>query len=361
MSTLPSRLSSRLFPLRSPVAAGLLVALAAAPACKKASIKPAQDKGDLSQVVAQVGDETITVGDVQERINKQSPFIRARYTTLDKKKEFLDNLVRFEVMAGEAQKRGYDKDPEVQRVMKQQMISKFLQKDFESTIKVEDVPDAEVEKYYADHPEEFNKKDEVRVSEILVKDKAKADKAYAEAKAQPKGPAADPNKFRDLVTKYSEDEESKARGGDLTFFDKDSTAYPKPVVDAAFSLKEVGDVSTPVKTDKGFVILKLTQKRPGFSRPLAEVKRQIQQRLFRDTRTKKLDAFIADLKKNTKVDIHEDNLGKVVIENGMETGGGAGGLPNPHGGVPNPHALGNAAMPGAALPQQRTMLQGQKP
>lgn len=366
MSTLPARLSSRLFPLRSPVAAALLVALAAAPACKKASIKPAQDKGDLSQVVAQVGDETISVGDVQERINKQSPFIRARYTTLDKKKEFLDNLVRFEVMAGEAQKRGYDKDPEVQRVMKQQMISKFLQKDFESTIKVEDVPDADVEKYYADHPEEFNKKDEVRVSEILVKDKAKADKAYAEAKAQPKGTpaaAADPNKFRDLVTKYSEDEESKARGGDLTFFDKDSTAYPKPVVDAAFSLKEVGDVSTPVKTDKGFVILKLTQKRPGFSRPLAEVKRQIQQRLFRDTRTKKLDAFIADLKKNTKIEIHDDNLGKVVIENGMETGGGAGGIPNPHGGAPNPHAMGapGAAMPGAALPQQRTMLQGQKP
>jgi hypothetical protein len=33
-------------------------------------------------------------------------------------------------MAGEAQRRGYDKDPEALRVMKQQMISKFLQKDF---------------------------------------------------------------------------------------------------------------------------------------------------------------------------------------------------------------------------------------
>ena len=105
---------SGLSTLAPALAAALLVA---ATGCKKASIKPTQDKGDLSQVVAQVGDEVITVGDVQERINKQSPFIRARYTTLDKKKEFLDNLVRFEVMAGEAQKRGYDKDPEVQRVM----------------------------------------------------------------------------------------------------------------------------------------------------------------------------------------------------------------------------------------------------
>jgi parvulin-like peptidyl-prolyl isomerase len=270
-------------------------------------------------------------------------------------------------MASEAQKRGYDKDPEVQRVMKQQMISKFLQKDFESTIKVEDVPDADVEKYYKDHPEEFNKKDEVRVSEILVKDKPKADKAYAEAKALLKTAGADQKGFRDLVTKYSEDEESKARGGDLTFFDKDSTAYPKPLVEAAFKLAEVGELSPPFKTDKGWVVIKLTQKRPGFNRPLAEVKRQIQQRLFRDTRTKKLDAFIADLKKNTKIEIHDDNLGKVVIENGMESGvpGGLGAPPNPHAlGMPGGGPGMSPGMPGGmpgGMPPSRTLLQGQKP
>lgn len=324
-----------------------LVAAAAGTACKKGGkSKSSSEKGDVSQAVVEVGDSVISVGDVQERINKQSPFIRARYTTTEKKKEFLDNLIRFEVMANEAQKRGYDKDPEVVRVMKQQMISKFLQKDFESKLKVEDVPEADVEKYYKDHPEEFNKKDEVRVSEILVKDKAKADKAYAEAKAQPKTAGADQKGFRDLVTKYSEDEESKARSGDLTFFDKDSTVYPKPVVEGAFKLAEVGDVSPPIKTDKGFVILKLTQKRPGFNRPLAEVKRQIQQRLFRDTRTKALDAFIADLKKNTKIEYHEENLAKVVIESGVDSD--PHNMPNVPG-VPSPAA--SAPPPGTPAPR----------
>ena len=265
-------------------------------------------------------DNVITVGDVQERINKQSPFIRSRYTTLEKKKEFLDNLIRFEVMAAEAQKRGYDKDPEVIRVMKQQMISKFLQKDFESKLKVEDVPDADVEKYYAAHPEEFNRKDEVRVSQILLKDKAKADKVAAEVRALPKGPTADQKPFRDLVAKYSEDEDSKQRSGDLTFFDKDSVAYPKPLVDAAFKLAEVGDVAGPIKTDKGYHIIKLTQKKPGFTRPLAEVKRQIQQRLFRDLRTKSMDTFIADLRQKAKIDIYEDKLNKVLIDTGMNGG-----------------------------------------
>ena len=169
----------------------------ALPACKKTGARAsAAGSGDPSQVVAKVDDAVITVGDVQERINKQSPFVRARYTTNEKKKEFLDSLIRFEVMANEAERRGYDKDPEVLRVMKQQMISKFLQKDFESKLKVEDVPDADVEKYYKEHPAEFNQKDEVRVSEIVVKDKGKADKAYAEAQGAAQGRRADRRRTR---------------------------------------------------------------------------------------------------------------------------------------------------------------------
>ena len=293
------------------------------PACKKTKGKAKGGGGDPSQVVAKVDDAVITVGEVQDRINKQSPFVRARYTTNEKKKEFLDSLIRFEVMANEAERRGYDKDPEVLRVMKQQMISKFLQKDFESKLKVEDVPDADVEKYYKEHPAEFNQKDEVRVSEVVVKDKAKADKAYAEAKALPKTPTVVPTtpeqkQFKDIVSKYSDDEDAKQRGGDLGFFDKESTRYPKPIVEASFKLAEVGDVAQPIKTDKGWVVIRLTQKRPGFSRPLAEVKRQIQQRLFRDTRTKAMDNFVAELKKKSNIEVNDANLSKVVID----TGGG---------------------------------------
>jgi len=330
------------------LAATACIALAM-PACKKnRGSKQKVGGGDPSQVVAKVDDAVITVGDVQERINKQSPFVRARYTTNEKKKEFLDSLIRFEVMANEAERRGYDKDPEVLRVMKQQMISKFLQKDFESKLKVEDVPDADVEKYYKEHPAEFNQKDEVRVSEVVVKEKPKADKAYAEAKALPKAvlpTTPEQKQFKDIVAKYSEDDDAKQRGGDLGFFDKDSTRYAKPVVEAAFKLAEVGDVAAPIKTEKGWSVIRLTQKRPGFNRPLAEVKRQIQQRLFRDTRTKAMDNFVADLKKKSAIEINEDNLSKVVID----TGAGAGAPPM--GGGPM-GAPGMTLGPPGAMPSQ---------
>ena len=331
------------------VVAACVLALGAG--CKKGGKGKTGATGpEASQIVAKVDDAVITVGDVQERINKQSPFVRAKYTTPDKKKEFLDSLIRFEVLANEAERRGYDKDPEVMRVMKQQMISKFLQKDFESKLKVEDVPDVEVEKYYNEHPTEFNQKDEVRVSEILVKDKSKADKVLAEAKALPKGSptGADQKSFRDLVTKYSEDEESKARGGDLSFFDKETTKVPKPIVEASFKLAEIGDV-VAVKTDKGWAVVRLVQKRPGFSRPLAEVKRQIQQRLFRDLRAKSMDNFVADLKKKSKIEVREENLGKIVIDPGSSGGGGPpmpgmSGLPGGMG-PGGPHGTSAGAMP----------------
>ncbi|HEY8926604.1 MAG TPA: hypothetical protein VIU64_19610, partial [Polyangia bacterium] len=95
--------------------AGMVAAAGGLSACDKAGKSEARatarppQTGELAQVVAKVDDTVITLGDVQDGINKQAPFVRARYSTPEKKKEFLDNLIRIEVMAKEAEKRGYDK------------------------------------------------------------------------------------------------------------------------------------------------------------------------------------------------------------------------------------------------------------
>ena len=135
-----------------------------------------QSPGELDEALAKIDDVTITVGDFQARINKQSPYVRARYTSLERKKEFLDNLVRFEVLAKEAEKRGLSKDPEVVRTMKQVMIQKLLAAEFDK-MKVEDIADADCKTYYDAHPEEFNKAEEIRVSSILVKDDKAAERS----------------------------------------------------------------------------------------------------------------------------------------------------------------------------------------
>src|SRR5262249_7411119 len=79
---------------------------------------PPQSAEELKAPLAKIDDVTITLGELQEPINRQSPYIRARYTSLEQKKEFLDSLIRFEVLAKEAARRGLDKDPEVVRTTK---------------------------------------------------------------------------------------------------------------------------------------------------------------------------------------------------------------------------------------------------
>ena len=144
---------------------------------------PPQSAEELKAPLAKIDDVTITLGEFQERINRQSPYIRARYTSLEQKKEFLDSLVRFEVLAKEAYRRGLDKDPEVVRTMKQVMIQKLMRDEFDAKVTADTVPEAEMKAYYDANLAEYVKPEEVRASAIILKNRAQADRVALEAKS----------------------------------------------------------------------------------------------------------------------------------------------------------------------------------
>jgi len=268
--------------------------------------------GAPQAVLAQVDDIVITEADLKDLLARYAnqPFVLARYSSIEKKKELLDSLIRYDVLAIEARKRGYERDPEVQRVAKDKMVKLFAQQEILDKVKASDVAAADVEKFYKDHATDYMRPETVRASQILVRERAKAAKVLAEVKALPK---SDMKAFRDLVAKYSEDTDSKPRGGDLTQFDRATTQHPKSVVTAAFALKEIGDVSDLVATDKGFVVLKLTERRLALSRSLEEVKPEIQRRLLDDLRTKKKKEYIEEARKTIKVEIDEERLAKLDL------------------------------------------------
>lgn len=293
----------------------MLGMLGACGACEKKEEKKTAVPAGLSdqergQVLAKVDDTVISVGEFTDRINKQSPYIRARYTSIERKKEFLQNLIRFEVLAKEAQKRGFDKDAEVVRTMKQVMIQKLTKDIIDNSVKLTDIADDELKKFYDEHIDEYRKPEQVRASAVVLKDQKTANSVAAEAKKN----TQDQKIFRDLVTKHCTDEELKSRGGDLRYFGKDDPNVPKPAIDAAFGLEKIGDVAGPVKTDKGFYVVKLTGRRKELNRTFEEVKRQIQNRLYRDKRTKSLEDFVANLKTKAQVQIFEDKLAALPID-----------------------------------------------
>ena len=321
---------------------------------------PSQGAEELRAPLAKIDDVTITIGELQERINRQSPYIRARYTSLEQKKEFLESLVRFEVLAKEATKRGLDRDPEVVRTMKQVMIQKLMRDEFDAKITADTVTDEEMHKYYDANVTDYVKPEEVRASAIVVKNKAQADRVLLEAK----GDAGRTNKgFRDLVTKYSADEESKLRGGDLRYFSTTGNAQlaakerlPEAVVKAGLQLANTGDVSGVIDAGNGnFYILKQTGKRRAMTKSFDDAKAQIRNKLFRDKRLKAQTDFVQGLRDQSKIEINEANLAKVRIDTSSATAGDESHgkdpiAPPPAPGLPPPIPL---PAPGSAdLPNQ---------
>src|SRR5688572_17151063 len=237
---------------------------------QRAPNAPPQSVEELKTPLAKIDDVTITLGEFQERINRQSPYIRARYTSLEQKKEFLDSLVRFEVLAKEAYRRGLDKDPEVIRTMKQVMIQKLMRDEFDAKVTADSVADAEMKAYYDANLAEYVKPEEVRVSAIILKNKAQAERVALEAR----GEAGKTNKgVRDLVSRYSQDEDSKLRGGDLRYFDAATKDVPAPVVKAALALINVGDVSTAIDAGNGtWYVVKQTGRRKAMTKAFDDAK-----------------------------------------------------------------------------------------
>jgi peptidyl-prolyl cis-trans isomerase C len=277
---------------------------------------PAQSSEELKAPLAKVGEVTITVGEFQEQLNRQSPYIRARYTSLEQKREFLDSLIRFEVLAAEAGKRGLDKDAEVIRTMKSVMVQKLMRDEFDKTVPPESITDAEMKTYYDANQKEYVKQEEVRASAIVLKSASQARKVAAEAQ----GDAGKTNKgFRDLVQKYSSDEKTKVRGGDLRYFARTAEAGmelpPAAVVKAAFDLPQTGAVSGVIDAGDGtFWVIKQTGHRKAMTKSFDDVKQSIRSKLHREKRLAAQEDFVTNLRGQAKIEVFDDNLAKVRVD-----------------------------------------------
>jgi peptidyl-prolyl cis-trans isomerase D len=149
---------------------------------------------------------------------------------------------------------------------------KYLLVDIDALRAKATVTPADLTKAYNDNIAQFTSPEQVRASHILLKTegkdeaavKAKAEALLAEAKA-----GAD---FADLARKNSEDDSNAKNGGDLDYFGRGRMV---PEFDTAAFAMEPGQISDLVKTQFGYHIIKLTDKKPGTTRPLDEVRQQL--------------------------------------------------------------------------------------
>ncbi|MEI6851894.1 MAG: peptidylprolyl isomerase [Bacteroidota bacterium] len=111
--------------------------------------------------------------------------------------------------------------------------------------------------------------------EDLASYKTKIDEAYAKLKAGAK--------YEDIVTEYSDDKGSAAKGGVLPGFGV-NRMVPE-FIEAITKLNNIGDYSEPVQTAYGWHIIKLIERKPIKS--FEDEKAQLKSRIMKDSRSDK--------------------------------------------------------------------------
>jgi peptidyl-prolyl cis-trans isomerase C len=239
---------------------------------------------DAGQVVARVDGVDIKAGDLalaEEEIGSQMPPMPA-----DGKRDYLVTYVADMILVAKAAEGNKITEGDEFKRRLAYLRNKLLMETFLQSEAKAAVTDAAMQQVYQDASKQVAGEKELRARHILVATEDEAKAATAELK---KG--AD---FAELAKQKSKDS-SAAQGGDLDYFTKDQMV--PEFAEAAFKL-EKGQVSEPIKTQFGWHIIKVEDKRDREMPPFDKVKEQIETYLVRRSQAE----LITKLREGAKID-----------------------------------------------------------
>lgn len=216
------------------------------------------------------------------------------------KKQFLDELVAKQVIYEDAKKKGITNTKEYKEQLnkiiesiKKDLAIKLWQKKLFEGIKVSE---QELRNYYNKNKQEFMQKESVHARHILVKSEEEAKKIIDQLKGL-KGEALK-KKFIELAKEKSTGP-SGPRGGDLGYFSKGQMV---PEFEKAAYSTPVGNITTtPVKTQFGYHVIYVEDKKEAATKPFDEVKPYIEQRLKMEKFREEMQKKMQDLKSKAKI------------------------------------------------------------
>ena len=280
-----------------------------------------------AQVLARVGDRTITLGDFASALEHMDEFDRLRYGSPARRRELLSQMIDVMLLADEARAKGYDKDPAAEQEVREILRDAVLQRARATVPSPADIPNADVEAYYAAHKADFRDPERRRVSAIVTRSQAAAAAALeAATHASPEG-------WGELVKSKSVEPPTTPDvpadlAGDLGFVSPPgdprgvNPRVPEDVRAAAFTIEHVGDVLKGVVAAGGkFYVVKLAGKVDAHERTLADVERTVRVKLAQDQMRAAEDALLADLRKRFPVEVDQAALAQVKVD--LPADGGA--------------------------------------
>ncbi len=292
----------------------------------------AADEGDRGETLATVDDLTVGSKEFEAAAARKIP-AEGDQLSADEKKEVLDRLVDEKLLYKAALAQGLDKDPKVQKVM----INSLLREAVYANVRNSDFSDEDLQAYFDKHLDEFVVPAKVQIQRILVKVKDDRPDPAAKAEAERiRGEVvAAPKKFKELAKKYSEDP-YRRRGGDVGFVPKKGKpGLDQAVVDKAFQLEKDG-ISPVFKTDDGYNIIMVPNKREKVERTFQQMKGSVLRKVKNEKLKSLYEDYVGNLRKGTSVTTHDAKLAGIEVKAARRPSGpGMGGPPG----------MGGAGMP----------------
>jgi parvulin-like peptidyl-prolyl isomerase len=256
-------------------------------------------------VVATVNGQPIHARDLEALLSEMRTDASGRHTP-DQKKQALDRLVEQELLYQKAMALGYDKDPRVRRILERTYLDDAL----EGRIPQTDIGEQEARAWYREHKADYDVPEMVRAQRIFVRIDGKRDEAQARATAERLRAMVlqDPkSSFKKVAQQHSEDP-NRDRGGDTGLIVKGRPNPVDPIVEEkAFSMQE-GTLSEVFRSNDGFNVLHVTQRRPGSTRTFAEVKALVIRNMKEDRRIREEARHVEGLRKSFKVEVDDRAL-----------------------------------------------------
>ncbi len=208
-----------------------------------------------------------------------------------------NNLPSIEALEQEMRKQGINPTEFKKRIRDQSLREQVLGREVYYRIQIST---EEIKTYYNANQGQFDRPEQVRLQEILIRSDGKEPVAVEPIRKKAEEvleKARGGDLFDELVSEYSQGPTAK-QGGDLGFFRKGMLL--KEVEDVVFSLRR-GQITDILEGQDGFRIFRVTEKNTAGIQPLDVVKDRIHQLLVADKAGPALKKYMAKLRRQSYI------------------------------------------------------------
>lgn len=242
-----------------------------------------------AQIVAKVGTLEITDKDVNTRLKQLPPQYKASYASEAGRKMLVEQLVQEKLIYLQARSENYDTNAlvlkQLEKAKQRLMVGQYIADVFKKI----DVTEDELKTYYDKNKAMFVQKEQVKAKHILLKTQ---EEAVATKARILKGESFE------AVAKELSIGPSAPKGGDLGWFEK-KQMVPE-FANSAFSLG-IDEISDPVKTQFGYHIIKVYEKKAAGTKSFADVRAEVERTLTGNKQKESMEELIRKVREENPV------------------------------------------------------------